>query len=355
MSEKKKLLVLQMDGGIGKHIAATALLPKLKQNYEKIVVVSTYPDIFNNNPYVYRSLTDMTPFAYEDYYKVALAEGDVFYIDNYRDYRFRKKNIHMIEGFCNSCGIPYDSSMKPELYFSETDNETINDLVNKVGDFIIVQFHGGKSPYNVGNPNAQPSNNMVKDYDVHLAENFVALFKEEYPKVQVLNFGLPDEIKIKGTVEATLPYKIWFGLLQKAETFVVIDSSLQHASACTNKKGIVMWGATSPKMFGYDHNLNIVNECDKDDMHCTRPYFVPSSDFIANNVLWSCNSKKCMKFDPIQLMTRLQEENLLKSPSSYKKVPSIDLSTVTSQVTALYPALPQQNAQQAPCDVPCKK
>ena len=42
-----------------------------------------------------------------------------------------------------------------------------------------------------------------------------------------------------------------------ADKRLFIDSSLQHAAAALNKKSIVLWVATQPKIFGYDVHHNI--------------------------------------------------------------------------------------------------
>ena len=75
-----KKVVIQMEGGIGKHINATALISELKKKYEKIFVLSAYPDIFEG--LVDRSLPFNLIFGYEDYIKDA---DDVFYICNYKN------------------------------------------------------------------------------------------------------------------------------------------------------------------------------------------------------------------------------------------------------------------------------
>ena len=48
-----------------------------------------------------------------------------------------------------------------------------------------------------------------------------------------------------------------FSLMVASDKRVLIDSSLQHAAAALNKKSIVLWVGTSPKVFGYDIHTNI--------------------------------------------------------------------------------------------------
>jgi ADP-heptose:LPS heptosyltransferase len=46
-------------------------------------------------------------------------------------------------------------------------------------------------------------------------------------------------------------------LLKDAETFVSIDSCLNHFSASAEKHGVVIWGSTRWTQFGYNHNKNL--------------------------------------------------------------------------------------------------
>ena len=65
-----KFLVWHIEGGLGKNIAATALLPDIAKQYKtrKIVVVASYPEVFLNHPDVHRVYrVGMTAYFYEDY------------------------------------------------------------------------------------------------------------------------------------------------------------------------------------------------------------------------------------------------------------------------------------------------
>ena len=65
-----KYIVWHVEGGLGKNVAATALLPSLKQKYKgrKIVMVASYPEVFLNHPDVHRVYrVGMTAYFYEDY------------------------------------------------------------------------------------------------------------------------------------------------------------------------------------------------------------------------------------------------------------------------------------------------
>jgi hypothetical protein len=53
---EEKYIVWHIEGGLGKNVAATALLSSLQETYSdrKIVVVASYPEVFLNHPAAYR-------------------------------------------------------------------------------------------------------------------------------------------------------------------------------------------------------------------------------------------------------------------------------------------------------------
>jgi len=53
-------------------------------------------------------------------------------------------------------------------------------------------------------------------------------------------------------------------LLDECETFICIDSFLQHLNHGRNKKkGIVVWSKSDPKIFGWPENINILKYPEK--------------------------------------------------------------------------------------------
>ena len=53
---KNKYFIWQINGGLGKNVAATALCKDIKQKYSdrKFILVASYPEVFLNNPYIDR-------------------------------------------------------------------------------------------------------------------------------------------------------------------------------------------------------------------------------------------------------------------------------------------------------------
>ena len=54
LKNNEKYVIWHIEGGLGKNVAATALVKDLKLKFSdrKLIVVSSFPDIFLNNPFV---------------------------------------------------------------------------------------------------------------------------------------------------------------------------------------------------------------------------------------------------------------------------------------------------------------
>ena len=94
--ETKKIatnLLLHINGGLGKCIMATAVIASYKRTYpdSKVVVVSGYPEVFVNNPYVYKNFPFATPYLWKDYY--GQPDWKVSAHDPYMEESWIKNNI----------------------------------------------------------------------------------------------------------------------------------------------------------------------------------------------------------------------------------------------------------------------
>ncbi len=307
----KKLYVIE--GGIGRELMFSALLPKLSETQE-IITFSSYPDIFDNNPYVYRSLSRTTPYAWEDF--VMNDENEIVFYDPYFHPDFIKRKIHVVEAYARGLGVEYTSNMLPEVYLSKKLKDDAINFKRENGEFIIIQFTSGQSPLN---PNLQQSfkwDGFKREYTFENAQELVNLIKKKYPKLILLNYCLPNEatFNLEGTLKINAPYLFYAALLEKSLGFVGINSSLTHMAAAVRKKGVVLWGGTSPDQWGYKIHNNISGECK--DLYCSRPYLRELGDYTGSGARWSCSTGQCMEIEPERVFKELN--NTLDLSPAYR-------------------------------------
>lgn len=285
--------IYNVTGGIGRQIAFTALIPKLAEK-EKIIILTPYPDIFENNPHVSRVLPMAMPYAWTDY--IQKKDNEIFAPEPYFNTRFIHREIHLIQAFCEVLGIEYNGSMKPQINIAKfilNDAEKFK-IENK--KFIITQFIGGQTPFS--DFKCSIPQGQKRFYPAEKAQALVDKIHDAYPDLKVLNMSLPNEYQLKNTIVIQAPYLFYVALLNHCETFIGIDSSLNHMSAVNQKKGIVLWMGTSPVNFSYDHNINLIGECKFNDIHCSRPYVRELGDFMGNGQPWTCPDPSCQEIKP---------------------------------------------------------
>jgi hypothetical protein len=278
-------IIVQIAGGVGKHIAFTSLLPLLKNKYEKIYVSTAYPDLYYGNPYI----NEINPRIDKSFYKnIILKDSTKIVMTDPYDYEpFIKKEIHLLQAWANLCDIKIDNPMnlKTELYMNENEKFTVDKVVNEIREmtkdkFIMIQLNGGQSPHNFEQQGREEfsffNEGSKRHYPFDYYVELVKKLKDKYPDHTILRYGLmnepiPYEIgKMVATMQPAVHYKNYYWLSKYAEHIICIDSSLQLITSGV-KSSIVIWGDTKPEHFGYSIHKNLV-EKNEDTMSYCRPF-----------------------------------------------------------------------------------
>ena len=245
-----------VEGGLGKCIAFSALIPKLVQkNNAKIRIYTPYPEVFIENPNVEWVLDQNTINIDHEYIQES---DDIVYVEPYKS-DFVKGKKHLIQSYADLLGVTWDSDEHPKLYTDYVANELKTTFkkgkVKK--DYIIVQFSGGQSSVDWENNSYYKSGDEGRNYNSFFAQRLINLIHEKYPNLSILNYSLPNEPHYENTIKFAMKNSHWHEALKKATGFISIDSSLQHMAASTGTKGIVLWGSTRWTQFGYKRNCNL--------------------------------------------------------------------------------------------------
>ena len=244
-----KYVVWHIEGGLGKNLAATALISSVKQKHRdrKLILVVSYPEVFLNHPDIYRVYrAGATSYFYDDYIKDR--DTIVFKHEPYfqSDHIMRKK--HLIENWCNLLDIKYEKQL-PVLY----PNMIQKDFVyawKRDRPTMVIHTNGG--------PFAQNTlYSWTRDMPYNIGRAIVEKYSSQYHIIQV---GRDQRQAIPGTefINSQLSNHELFSILFLSDKRVLIDSSLQHAAAAMKLKSTVLWVGTSPKNFGYEMHLNVV-------------------------------------------------------------------------------------------------
>lgn len=241
-----KYVVFFVQGGIGKHIAGTAVAQNIKKNYpdRNLVVLCSYPEVFLNNPFVYRVYkANASQYFYEDFLK----NQDTIFLGNdvYFSNEYVVENKHLIESWCNSFNLKY-SGENPQLFVNQVELLNTFNKFKREKPLFLFHTNGGidNKPYN-----------WARDLPEFLVINLIEQLKEKY---HILHIGRQDQISFDGTEKVFGDLRELFCLINLSEKRLFIDSFPQHAAAAMLKPSVVCWVTTSPDKLGYNIHKNIL-------------------------------------------------------------------------------------------------
>ena len=246
-----KFAIFHIEGGLGKHIAATAVAKCIKNNHpdRELIIVCAYPEIFLNLPFVdrvYRIGT--TPYFYKDF--IEGKESLIFKHEPYFTSEHIHKELPLIENWCKLYNLEF-SGESPELVFNIRQQQYGFKKWKRDRPIAVIQTNGGpltEQPYLYS---------WTRDIPSHISSELVKHLSQNYHVIQICR---SPEQAIPGAEAIFEPMSNMelLSLLLFSEKRVLIDSSIQHAAAALNLKSTVLWVGTSPKTFGYDLHNNIV-------------------------------------------------------------------------------------------------
>jgi hypothetical protein len=245
-----KYVVFSIEGGLGKCIMATAVVQALAEQKadKKLIVVSGYPDVFINNPYVHRALAfGQTQYFYDTYIKNQDTEILVHNPYNEGDHLYKKK--HLVEIWCNLFGLKYDLKYKPQLFLTPREVDFFSkNFVNSNKPMFAIQSNGGAD-------NQKIKYSWARDIPTIVAEKVVQHFKEKY---NIVHIRRQDQIALNDTIPLTTNFRELVVFLSMTKKRLFMDSFAQHTASALQLSSTVLWVANSPIVFGYEQNDNIL-------------------------------------------------------------------------------------------------
>ena len=252
---KRRYSIFHVQGGLGKHIAATAVAKCIKNNHpdRELIVVCPFIDVFMNLKYVDRVYPlGATQYFYQNY--IDKKDSIIFHQEPYFTTDHIHKKLPLIENWCKMHQLKYNGE-KPEVIFNKLQSDSAKNFWEKDGKpTMVIHTNGG-----LIHENAKPYM-WARDMPYHIAEKIVEHYSKDYTIYQCTK---NNSKKIEGAhiVEYGENMKLstieYLSILLHSKKRVLIDSCLQHAAAALELPSVVLWNGTSPKVFGYDIHTNI--------------------------------------------------------------------------------------------------
>lgn len=240
-------LILQIEGGIGKNVVATAVVRAISNQYpdRKIIILTAHTDIWLCNPRVHKVLEfGKTPYFYQDY--INQQDTILMLQEPYRteDYIYKRK--HLSEIWCDMYNIKW-SGEKPELYFTNLEFDFLQTIISKEKPIFLIQNSGGAEAQ-------QHKYSWSRDIPPKVAQTIVDEMSKDYRVIQVRR---PDQIALTGCESLSLNPRQLAMAIMLSDKRLFIDSFMQHAAAALGLQSTVVWIVNDPKVLGYETHNNI--------------------------------------------------------------------------------------------------
>ena len=239
-------IIFQINGGIGKVIAGTAICASIKSKYpdDKLIVVSGYPDVFLGNKNVDRAYAfGQQAYFYKEY--IENQEIMLFGHDPYLEAKHIKQEEHLIETWCKLYDLPVTKTVG-ELFLTQREIDFFSKKFVSDKPILLLQTNGGAE--------SDQKYSWARDIPSYVVENVIYQFKDEY---NVVHIRRDDQLQYEGTFGVSDTFRALLVLIQLSDKRLLMDSFGQHAAAALDKPSTVLWIANSPKVFGYDMHTNI--------------------------------------------------------------------------------------------------
>ena len=241
-------IIFQINGGMGKCIMATAVCEAIKKKYvnDTLIVVSGYPDVFLNNPYVDRTY-GFNSLSY--FYKNHIESNDyvIFAHDPYLETNHLKQEEHLIVTWCKMFNIEYNGE-QPKIYITDREKQYLSKKYNSDKPIFLLHTNGGA--------NTDMKYSWSRDIPYSTANLIVDKFKDDYT---IFHIRKDDQLKLDNTISVTDNFRSLAVLVMISQKRLFIDSFSQHTASALNLKSTVCWITNDPTVFGYEIHDNILS------------------------------------------------------------------------------------------------
>ena len=245
-------VIFHIEGGLGKHIMATALLKVIKKAHpnDQIHVVCSYPDVFKNNPDADQVILNGQHGAYHrDNIRGKEKNIKLYFSDPYTHSDFILEQDHLFNIWAKQWGLTYNGE-KPEIYLTQSEIDYFAPFYKMEKPILAIHPNGG--------PLGQGFNySWTRDIPESTVLAVINKFKDTHTIVHIKR---EDQKSYPNVLNALDNFRSIAILLQLADKRLLIDSFSQHLAAAFNLPSTVCWVTTKPEVFGYDLHNNIKSQ-----------------------------------------------------------------------------------------------
>ena len=248
----KKYAIFQVMGGLGKHVASTAVAQVIKRTYpeRELIVICAWPELWANLPFVYR----VYPLGNTQYFYEEFIDGKdslIFANEPYFTTPHINKTHRLVESWCMMYGLEYKGE-QPVVKINPEQKKAIRNFYEpkfEGKDLLLIHSNGGlftnERPYC-----------WSRDLPFDVASKVANHFKKTHFVMQLTRTNSPKipDVFVRNEQLSNVELA---GIVELSSKRLLIDSSCQHMAAAFSLPSTVLWNATSSVIFGHSIHDNI--------------------------------------------------------------------------------------------------
>ena len=240
-------IIFQIDGGIGKSVAATAVCKAIKAQYpdDELIVLTGYPDVFFCFPGVKVFGFNEPRYFYEQY--IDGQDIKIMAHNPYLETDFIKGSGHLIKIWCEMFGVKYNGE-QPELYINNRERTFFSHKFASQKPIMLLQTNGG-------GPDQPHKYSWTRDIPNSTAQKVVNAFAQDY---NVIHIRREDQLSLQNVNTVQADFRAVAVLISLSTKRLFMDSFGQHTAAALGMPSVVLWTGNKPSQFGYDIHTNII-------------------------------------------------------------------------------------------------
>lgn len=223
-------------GALGDVLWLEPMLGKLLKRTNRIVVITAYPELFDNYPSHKVSFQKHKPlFLPFLQFLQSIIRSNFFVIDLTNSYESNQKT-HILSGYYLKAGLNYEIET-PNLYLNDVE---LNSSIISNQKYVVLHI-----------ANYDMNFKFKNIYGINWAKIVTHLKQLNYNVVQI---GGKDVIPINGASYLSTTIREMISIIKKASFFIGSDSGPSHIASSLQIPSIIFFGAINPK---YIHRIDI--------------------------------------------------------------------------------------------------
>lgn len=236
LKQRNYVVIFRYGNAIGDHLCITGIISKIYEKKLKIIICSNYPELFENNPKIFK-IFNLNNFFYK---KILLKVLNFFEGENIKSYRnkinqtkeyhfmkFYPKNMHFgfASAFHFNMNINFDN-FKNEIFFTK------EEIVKYEKKFKL------PSQFSVIHSEAKKTYMKNKDWGPEKIQKVV----DEFDKIEWVQVGQPGEYILKKTSRCyfDLTLRELAFIISRSSFLVSMEGMFNHMASAFNKKNFLI-------------------------------------------------------------------------------------------------------------------